>query len=374
MQQFLRNAFYHTILLKKHIMFKGLIILFLLRTTKNAAIYEPTNDTQITYRFNFSYKLSSVPTRGTLKLEISSNKGSEKDPVPLHIVIFGPSLETDKETRFVFDMLTLLRVTQMSKVDMVYPLDKNLVIGAVYDFTFSYVPLGKPVSDAERVFANVNGLSFVSTPEENFDVLEELWFTLGGQKWLTKWEMGSSLCGQFGIVCENENVVEISLASNWLKGTIPNSISQLSFLRKLNLADNKIEGPFPSGVLELKSLERLYLGGNILRGTLEEIENFRENLSRLKNLQVFDVGSNKLSGDMEKIFGKINLKELNISRNFFTGRLLKNVAKEIRNAIILAFGGGNMWECPIPKEEGYLDFDSTAYCNVREETVVNKLN
>lgn len=56
-------------------------------------------------------------------------------------------------------------------------------------------------------------------------------------------------------------------ANNWLSGTLPSSLRQLTKLRKLALGANFLTGPLPQWLGELKSLKELRLGANLGTGT-----------------------------------------------------------------------------------------------------------
>lgn len=49
------------------------------------------------------------------------------------------------------------------------------------------------------------------------------------------------------------------LSSNYLTGTVPTTLMQLTSLRVLRLAGNYFNGPFPSSIGQLTQLEVLYV-------------------------------------------------------------------------------------------------------------------
>jgi Leucine-rich repeat (LRR) protein len=62
-------------------------------------------------------------------------------------------------------------------------------------------------------------------------------------------------------------VTSIPPANNWLSGTLPSSLQQLTNLRKLTLGANFLSGPLPQWLGELRSLKELRLGANMGTGT-----------------------------------------------------------------------------------------------------------
>lgn len=63
----------------------------------------------------------------------------------------------------------------------------------------------------------------------------------------------------------NNHIVEIDLKGKGLKGTIPESLGFLRYLRKLDLSDNQLSGLLPSD-LRWAPLDYLDISGNFLRG------------------------------------------------------------------------------------------------------------
>ncbi|CAI7861858.1 unnamed protein product, partial [Closterium sp. NIES-54] len=105
-----------------------------------------------------------------------------------------------------------------------------------------------------------------------------------------------------------------SLSNNNLKGSIPNSISELSQLTWLSLTNNKLTGSIPNGISELVQLDYLHLQGNRLVGSIPS------SLSRLINLGNLDLSSNSLSGPMFRNFAFLDgLTCLNLSANNLSG-------------------------------------------------------
>ncbi len=102
-----------------------------------------------------------------------------------------------------------------------------------------------------------------------------------------------------------------------LEGPIPASLGNLTNLRSLYLTDNNLSGAIPSELGNSQSgLEELYLANNRLSGGIPA------SLSDLRNLYVLDLSGNRLQGQIPDSLADLhNLEELKLSGglNKFTG-------------------------------------------------------
>ncbi|XP_060670179.1 receptor-like protein EIX1 [Ziziphus jujuba] len=107
---------------------------------------------------------------------------------------------------------------------------------------------------------------------------------------------------------------DLVLSNNHLVGRLPEWLSQLESLVRLDLSYNSLYGPIPYSLELLQNLSHLWLGNNELNGTLPE------SLGQLSNLTFLDVSSNRLTGMVtEKHFLKQDkLGFLELSSNSFT--------------------------------------------------------
>ncbi|PPS18710.1 hypothetical protein GOBAR_AA01876 [Gossypium barbadense] len=106
----------------------------------------------------------------------------------------------------------------------------------------------------------------------------------------------------------------MDFSSNFLRGTLPNNISGLSYLRELHLYANLLRGRVPGWLFSLPSLEYLDLHSNKLNGPIDPIQ--EPNLVLL-NLTSLDLSSNNLSGNIKScMLVKLrNLRSLDLSFN-----------------------------------------------------------
>lgn len=104
-----------------------------------------------------------------------------------------------------------------------------------------------------------------------------------------------------GIVCDvNDRVVDISLESSGLTGSLPSSVGALAELTRLVLASNSIGGSIPSGIGNLDKLAVLDIQSNSLTGSLPVS---LANLATLTELLVMD---NLLTGSLIQLFHTFN--------------------------------------------------------------------
>ena len=128
-----------------------------------------------------------------------------------------------------------------------------------------------------------------------------------------------------------------------LEGPIPESLTQLVALSSLDLSRNKLLGKLSTTVPLLRNLRYLKLATNQLSGTIPD------NLPQLSTLDLhnnqlsgafdpkllttpglnmiihFDVGQNKLKGDISAIAPLRGLRFFDMSQNLLTGKLPKNL-------------------------------------------------
>ncbi|KAF7107159.1 hypothetical protein CFC21_107834 [Triticum aestivum] len=90
----------------------------------------------------------------------------------------------------------------------------------------------------------------------------------------------------------------LDFSSNQLKGSIPESIGDMKWLRALNFSANYFDGSIPQSLSNLSDLESLDLSHNNLAGQIPS------ELAALRSLEVFSVAYNNLSGPTPGIKGQ----------------------------------------------------------------------
>ncbi|KAF8688216.1 hypothetical protein HU200_042339 [Digitaria exilis] len=120
---------------------------------------------------------------------------------------------------------------------------------------------------------------------------------------------GTDCCKWEGITCnESGSIIEISLASRSLEGSISPALGKLTGLLRLNLSYNSLSGGLPSELISSGSIT------------------------------VLDVSFNRLSGVLPKPHPSIleqPLQALNISSNLFTGQFPSTLWERTRNPVAI---------------------------------------
>ncbi|KAI3877875.1 hypothetical protein MKW92_000156 [Papaver armeniacum] len=111
----------------------------------------------------------------------------------------------------------------------------------------------------------------------------------------------------------------IDLSNNKVSGVIPPSIGNCTNLRSLNLGTNNLTGCVPKE-LEAISLNYLLLNDNKLEGGIA--------FGSLYSAKIISLRSNKFNGSIpEEVIHFSRLQILDLSRNYFSGQLPRNIGK-----------------------------------------------
>ncbi len=138
----------------------------------------------------------------------------------------------------------------------------------------------------------------------------------------------TDVCDWFGVYCgENSNeawddivvlnttVVELSLPFLGVTGTLPNSLSLLSYLFSFNFEGNSLQGTIPAELGNWSFLLSFDVEGNQLSGTVP-------NYPTWGNLLEFSVANNTLSGTMPQfVMDLVYLQDLLVQDNQMTGKI-----------------------------------------------------
>ncbi len=150
----------------------------------------------------------------------------------------------------------------------------------------------------------------VALPQNDRDVLAILHDRTYGGSWTdgTNWLSDEPLSDWGGVdTDDNGRVVGLSLNGNNLRGPIHSSIGQLDQLRTLNLGRNWISGSIPAEVRDLSLLRQLVLSVNGLDGELPA------ELGHLDSLRTLNVGATSLSGLIPGSFADLDLESFQVN-------------------------------------------------------------
>ncbi|XP_047151307.1 MDIS1-interacting receptor like kinase 2-like [Vigna umbellata] len=100
------------------------------------------------------------------------------------------------------------------------------------------------------------------------------------------------------------NILVLNMSFNFLSGSIPPLIEQLSNLNTLDLSKNNLSGSIPKTICNLSKLKYLNLGVNGLSGSIPN------EVGHLQSLITFDIYNNNLSGSIPPTLGTLPLLEL----------------------------------------------------------------
>ncbi|KAL3906744.1 MAG: hypothetical protein SGILL_009150 [Bacillariaceae sp.] len=158
-------------------------------------------------------------------------------------------------------------------------------------------------------------------------VLALVYLSTGGTRWRLSngWMLNDSVCNWFGVTCgwtepEADYVYELSLANNFLKGTIPSHLGAVQSLQNIDMSQNSVGGTVPTQLFGLPSLEEFNLKNNDLIGTVPSFHN-------ALNLYSLDLSANFLTGTIAPLVSpeSLSLNTLDLSSNQLIGSIPESV-------------------------------------------------
>ncbi|CAK9310383.1 unnamed protein product [Citrullus colocynthis] len=117
--------------------------------------------------------------------------------------------------------------------------------------------------------------------------------------------------------CERNNLVELNLRNNQIRGEFPECVGNLTRLKHVDTSCNQFCGKFPTTISKLTSLEYLSLHENDFEGAFS-LSSLALNNSKLEHL---DLSNNSLTGPLQLSTWNHSLKRFEISSNLFGGQL-----------------------------------------------------
>ncbi|KAI3845793.1 hypothetical protein MKW98_016552 [Papaver atlanticum] len=165
---------------------------------------------------------------------------------------------------------------------------------------------------------------------------------------LNSWVQNTDCCDWHGVICDDKSncVAGLSILGGEISGQIPSSVGDLPYLVSLSFRNIKnITGSVPQSITKLKHLIRLDLSYLSLSGPVPNFLNqltalnfldlsynqisgsIPPNLSDLKHIRTIQLDGNELTGSIPELFGKFTgtVPELYLSRNKLTGPIPKSL-------------------------------------------------
>ncbi|MDX1685742.1 MAG: T9SS type A sorting domain-containing protein [Saprospiraceae bacterium] len=176
-------------------------------------------------------------------------------------------------------------------------------------------------------------MSFSQVTESDSLALVDFFNALGGDNWYnkTRWLKGS-VSEWRGIRVDSGRVSSITLSSNNLIGSLPESLNDLDKLEFIFLARNEITGTLPK-VDSLVNLKVLDLSVNPLDTT------FPESIRGLINLTELNLAETGLTDTLPEWLPELtNLISFNISSNNLTGEYYSQLSQLTKLELIDIFG------------------------------------
>ncbi|KAI4314793.1 hypothetical protein L6164_027666 [Bauhinia variegata] len=131
-------------------------------------------------------------------------------------------------------------------------------------------------------------------------------------------ELSLDQAGYAGSLASTWNLpflVTLDFSNNYFSGQVPESLSNLTRLRRLGLSRNSFAGEIPASIGSLSNLEELYLDNNNLQGTIPG------SFSGLVSLKRLEIQLNKLSGQLPDLGSLKSLYYLDASDNAISGQV-----------------------------------------------------
>ncbi|KAL3647922.1 hypothetical protein CASFOL_008890 [Castilleja foliolosa] len=142
---------------------------------------------------------------------------------------------------------------------------------------------------------------------------------LPGSNYFASWDFTSDPCNFAGVYCDEDKVIALNLGdpragSPGLSGRINPAIGKLSALAELTIVPGRIIGPLPNTLSQLKYLRFLAISRNYISGEIPT------SLGQLRALQTLDLSFNQLTGTIPRAVGTIPaLSNVILCHNRLTG-------------------------------------------------------
>ncbi len=231
--------------------------------------------------------------------------------------------------------------------------------------------------------------SSVAVAQSDSAFLDALYTSTAGSGWINKTNWNSaSVKGRYGVAVRSGRVVSIDLAANNLTGPLPNGLTDLTALRRLNLSgrnfhhepsvsqrdpsefinnQNAVSGQIPVGIDQLSALEFLDLSNNIFTGTIPS------SIGNLTQLRWLNLSENpNLSGTIPPSVGNLkNLELLDLYRTYTITGGIPNEVTMLPQLRVLIISDNSQLGGTIPLQIGSLS--KLTFLNLSSNTMTGSI-
>ncbi|KAL3941795.1 MAG: hypothetical protein SGBAC_003911 [Bacillariaceae sp.] len=144
-----------------------------------------------------------------------------------------------------------------------------------------------------------------------------LYHLTGGDEWTENrnWVSPTSVCGWFGIMCQNSQVIDVTMAFNNMVGILPTEIGLLTHLTKLAPYDNEISGSIPTEVGLLTDLRTFEFDRTNLTGTIPT------EIGKLTKLNEFFAFATSITGSIPSEIGNTDMVTFEVYNTEIQGNI-----------------------------------------------------
>ena len=93
----------------------------------------------------------------------------------------------------------------------------------------------------------------------DLQILNDLYKSTHGENWNRNdnWQ-NNDPCTRFGVVCQDNRVITLSMQGNNMVGPLPKNFGYLTKLQSFDFSGNKISGSFPESIVNMKELSAMF--------------------------------------------------------------------------------------------------------------------
>ena len=186
-------------------------------------------------------------------------------------------------------------------------------------------------------------------PQLECEALVRLYVCTNGSGWSVKenWLVNYNPSEWYGVTVTSGHVTGLSLGGNWLDGSIPSELSDLTRLHILDLSDNQLNGSIPPELGNLTGISILDLRDDRLTGSIPE------ELGNITHLSQLRLGYNQLTGAIPSSLGNlIELRHIDLTYNQLSGPIPPGLGN-LSSLIWIELTGNHLYG-RIPSELGNL--------------------